>query len=121
MGTTFVDNSGNPIRGYKARIYRILRLQPCTQEEVVAITGFYPWLVKDTLRDLFADGLIVKMRHERFFSKTNSIWRYYHPQRRYLIGIVIGSIFVSLGLNEFAYFLFILGVILLGVFISLFG
>ena len=98
-----------------------MRLRPCTTEEVVAITGFYSSLVKDAIRELFTAGLIVKMRHERFFSKAYAIWRYQRPQRRYLIGIIIGGVFVPLGLNEFAYFLFAPGVILLGVFVSLFG
>ncbi len=114
------DNTMKLLTSGKAKIYRILRLRPCTSEEIVTITGFYPWLVKDAIRELSAAGLLVKLRHDRFFSKANAIWRYQRPERRYLTGIVIGAIFVPLGLNEFAYFLFAPGIILLGVFVSLF-
>lgn len=115
------DNTGKLPTNGKAKIYRILRLRPCTNEEVVAITGFYPWLVQDAIGELSAAGLLVNVRHGRFFSRTNAIWRYQRPEQRYLIGIIIGGIFVALGVNQFAYFLFAPGIILLGVFISLFG
>jgi len=104
----------------KAKIYRILRLRPSTTEEITAITGFSPSLVQDTTHELLTAGLLVKIRHDRFFSRTNAIWRYCRPQRRYLIGIIIGGVLVALGLNEFASFLLFWGIVLLGIFVSLF-
>ena len=113
------NDSGKPLTGSEARIYRILRLRPCTNREIVTVTGFPPSLVYDTIRGFLTAGLIVKMRHDRFFSRTNAVWRYQRPQRRYLAGIIVGSILVPVGVNV-AYFLFAPGIILLGVFVSLF-
>jgi len=104
----------------KAKIYRILRLRPSTTEEITAITGFSPSLVQDTIHELLTAGLLVKIRHNRFFSRTNAIWRYQRPQQRYLIGIAIGGAFVALGLKEFVFPFFFWGIVLLGVFVSLF-
>jgi hypothetical protein len=120
--TIKVDNpdTATTLADDKARIYRILRLRPSTSEEVGAVTGFDPGLVKDTIDELSAAGLLVRMRRNRFFSKANSIWRYHRPQQRYLIGIIIGAIFLPLGLTGVAPFLFVPGAVLLGVFVSLF-
>jgi hypothetical protein len=104
----------------KARIYRILRLRPSTSEEVATVTSLDPGLVGDVIAELFAAGLIVKMRRNRFFSRAYSIWRYHRPQQRYLIGMIIGAIFLPLGLSEVASFLFVPGAVLLGAFVSLF-
>jgi len=114
-----INDSGKALTGSEARIYRILRLRPCTKEEIVTVTAFPSSLVDDTIRGFLTAGLIVKMRHDRFFSRTNAVWRYQRPQRRYLAGIIVGSILVPVGVNV-VYFLFAPGIILLGVFVSLF-
>lgn len=105
----------------QTRVYRVLRLQPCTNREVVNITGLPLNLVQDAIVELSTAGLIVKVRHGRFFSRANALWRYQRPERRYLAGIIAGSVFVPLGVSQFTCFLFVPGIILLGVFVSLFG
>jgi len=87
---------------------------------VAAVTGLDPGMVKDVITELFAAGLLVKLSRNRFFSRANSVWRYHRPQQRYLIGIIIGAIFLPLGLSEVAPFLFVPGAVLLGAFVSLF-
>lgn len=115
-----IPDTVKPLANDKARIYRILRLRPSTKEEVAAVTGFDPGVVEETIAELFAAGRLVKLNRNRFFSRANSVWRYHRPQQRYLIGIIIGAIFLPLGLTGIAAFLFVPGIVLLGVFVSLF-
>ena len=105
--------------GSGARIYRILRLRPCSTEEIATVTGFSLSLIDDAIRKLLGARLIIEMRHNRFFSRANAVWRYQRPQRGYLAAIIVGSILVPLGVNV-TYFLFAPGIILLGVYVSLF-